>query len=68
MPTVSKQLGKRLELFRLEREMTQKQAADSIGVSHSTISRLEAGKSVGKLSKYKVTKHLDKVESGSVAA
>lgn len=65
---MSKKLGKRLETFRLEKGMTQDEVALHIGVSRSTVSRLEAGKGCGKLNRFRIGKFLDRQDTVIAAA
>lgn len=56
-------LGKRIKEFRLARLWTQGQVAKEMMVSKSTITRLEAGKSVADLTKAKIEKYLALAEA-----
>jgi DNA-binding XRE family transcriptional regulator len=49
-------LGHQVKTFRLDRQMTQKQAADFFNVSRSTILRLERGEDCGDLVAAKVAR------------
>lgn len=40
---VAQELGRRIEQLRLERNMTQQQVADAVGLSRVTYAKLEAG-------------------------
>lgn len=40
-----KQIGERIKELRIERELSQKQLADKIGVATNTVSQYESGKS-----------------------
>ncbi len=67
MASISK-LGQRIKAFRLDRDMTQEQAANALGVSRPTIARLEAGR--GKLmdlTRAKIERQLDKFQVAAVA-
>lgn len=57
----AKELGKAVKYYRLEREMTQSQLADLIGISRSSVARLEAGQGIGDLARHKLEKKIGKV-------
>lgn len=61
------ELGKALKYFRLEREMTQAQLAEFLGISRAGVARIEAGKEVGDLTRHKLEKKIGKILELSAA-
>lgn len=58
MSNPDKKLGQQIKEFRLDRQMTQPQAAVFFGISMGTLCRLEKGKHVGDLTRAKLLKVL----------
>lgn len=54
------ELGKVLKNYRLDRGMTQKEFAVFLGLSRTTLVRVEAGEDVGDLNRRKVEKKIGK--------
>ena len=54
-----KELGKKIKLYRISKEMSQQDLADKTGVSKRSLSRLEQGKSVNVDSLFKILLGLD---------
>ena len=61
MSTSNKTLGRRMKEFRLNKGMTQKQAAAFFGIGYVTYMRIESGKPCRDLTRVKVVKTLDQV-------
>lgn len=51
-------IGKRVKAFRMKKEMTQPQLAILLGVSLSTIERIEAGGSISDLTHAKIVNRM----------
>ena len=54
-----KELGKKIKLYRISKEMSQQDLADKTGVSKRSLSRLEQGESVNVDSLFKILLGLD---------
>jgi DNA-binding XRE family transcriptional regulator len=61
MSTGNKNLGRKMKDFRLDKGMTQKQAAAFFGIGYVTYMRIESGKSCRDLTRVKITKVLEQV-------
>lgn len=64
----TKALGKRIETFRLEKEMTIREVAAFLSVAPSTVMRLMRGEKCNQLTQAKIERRLDKVQMPEVAA
>lgn len=67
MATSNKELGKALKYLRFERNWTQAELAQFVGISRASVIRIEAGESVGDLIRYKLEKKLGKALELSAA-
>lgn len=56
VPVSKNHLGKRVKAFRLDRQMTQVQVAQFLGVSRGTIRNLEAGQPYREITAAKIEK------------
>ena len=54
-----KELGKKIKLYRISKEMSQQDLADKTGISKRSLSRLEQGESVNVDSLFKILLGLD---------
>ncbi len=59
----TKSLGKRIRDFRLEKEMTIREVAAFLGVGAGTIVRLLRGEKCNELTRAKIERRLDKLQS-----
>ena len=56
---MSKSLGKRIKTWRMEKIMTQQEAADWLRISLATFQRLESGASCSDLTRAKIAKRIE---------
>jgi transcriptional regulator with XRE-family HTH domain len=60
---MSKPLGKRIEDFRLDKEMTIREVAAFLGIGTGTVVRILRGEKCTKLTRAKIERRLDKVQT-----
>lgn len=60
---IVRELGRRVALHRVARDLTQEELADAAGVGRSTVQRIEGGESIQLTSFVKLMRALDRLEA-----